>query len=74
MTPHYLGLNLYYPRKPLLIHQLILLLMYPQKNVIRFEDSTVRIEGELKKSRYHEAKHNAVYDMTTKAYKRREMA
>ena len=34
-----------------------------------------RIEGRrLKKSRYHEAKHNAVYDMTTKAYKSRVMA
>ena len=31
MMPHYLGLNLCYSRKPLMMDQLLLLLMWPQK-------------------------------------------
>ena len=74
MMPHYLGLNLCYSRKPLLIRKLLLLLMSRKKS-IRFETCRVRNSGcKLKKNRCHESKHNAVYDMTTKAHKRRVVA
>ena len=62
--------NLCYSRWPQLVRKLLLLLMSCKK-CIRFEDSTVRNWGcRLKKNRCHEAKHNAVYNMTTKAHKR----
>jgi hypothetical protein len=73
MMPHYLGLNLCYSRKPLIDGEATSIADVGTKMLfdIRYE---VFESCRLKKSRYHEAKHNAVYDMTTKAYKSRVMA